>query len=378
MKVAILGLGTVGYGVYDILIKKVPTVEIKYILDKDKDLKSKYNLDTNVIITNSFDEILKSDVETIIECMGAHEFSYKCIKESLENKKNVITANKEVIAEHLKELTKLKIEKGVSLYYEACVGGGVPIIKNLYNIIKVNNVKSIIGILNGTTNYILSKMTNENLTFSDALRLAQENGFAESDPTNDLEGYDMIRKIVILSSIAYKTNIDVNKIWCYGIKSVSDIDIKYAMEKGFKIKLLATSYDVDNNIDIKIEPVFVKDIISLIDGANNIISVNADINDTLLFVGKGAGRYPTANAMVNDLLMIMDNEKNYTFAYGNKRTFKESKIKNKYYLRVKDVNLIDKEIIDEIKDNLIITKEITFNKIKEIIKNIYFYARIGE
>ena len=377
MIIAILGLGTVGYGVYDIIktSSMLKDVQIKYILDKNLYLQE--NIQEK--ITNNFQEIINDkEVDTIIECMGANEFSYKCIKEALENKKNVITANKEVIANHIKELTKIKEANNVSLYYEASVGGGIPIIKNLFQNALINEIDQITGILNGTTNFILSKMTYDKMSFNEAVKLAQRKGFAESDPTADLEGLDMVRKITILSSIAYKTEIDPNKVWHYGISNLQESDINFSEKEGYVIKFLATSTNNNGNIELKVEPNFIKknNIFSLINDENNIIEFNSSINDKLSFAGKGAGRYPTANAMVNDLIMILNKDKNYSFKEESKKTIKEGKAKNKYYIRVKNTNLINPEIIDIKTNNQIITKEISFNIIKDLLNDIYFYAKI--
>lgn len=379
MKIAILGLGTVGYGVYDIIktTEVLKDIEIKYILDRNLELQ-------RIIpekVTNSFIDILNSnDIDIVVECMGAKDFSYKCIKEALEHKKNVVTANKEVVAEHIKELTKIKNEMGVSLYYEASVGGGIPIIKNLFMVAETNEIDSIKGIINGTTNYILSKMTSEKMTFLEALKMAQKLGFAESDPTADLEGLDMVRKISILSSIAYKTEIPIEKIWHYGISTISENDILFADRYGYVIKFIASSTNVNENIELKVEPTFISksNLLSHVNDENNIIEVNASINDKLSFFGKGAGRYPTANAIVNDLIMIKNNDKNYSFYENSKKTYKDSKEKNRYYIRVKNINLVNKDIIETIENNQIITKLVNFSVIKDLLKDVYFYARIGE
>jgi len=379
MKVAILGLGTVGFGVYDIITKSkyLSDIEVKYILDKDS---SKQELVTSKV-TSSIDEILNDiEVEVVIECMGAKEFSYKCIKSALLASKSVVTANKEVIAEHIKELTEIKNEKNVSLYYEASVGGGIPIIKPLHNAALVNEVSEIKGILNGTTNYILTKMSKEGMTFEEALKLAQINGFAEADPTADLEGLDMVRKIAILSSIGYKTEINPEMVSHFGISNLSDKDIKFAEKNNSVIKLIASSKVIDNNVELKIEPVFV-DKGSMIASVNyefNVIEVKTNINDKLTFMGKGAGRYPTANAMVNDLIMIKHNDKNYSFVEESKKEYKDLEEKYSYYIRLKDNCEICHCLVKEQDGNQLITKEIEKSELNKILNKVCFYARIGE
>ena len=314
INIAILGLGTVGYGVYDIIKNSsyLKKVKVKKILDRDLSR----NEEVGNIITNNFDEILNDkDIKVVVETMGALNFSYECIKRAIMKKKHVITANKEVIAGHLEELTKLKKEYKVSLYYEASVGGGIPIIKPLHLISHTNDIKSITGILNGTTNYILTKMDVEGLSFKDALRDAQAKGFAEADPTNDLEGLDMVRKIAILSSIAYHGEVNIKNVYHYGISNVTSFDIDYAKSKGYVLKYLATSQIEKKKAEIRVEPHFVlaDDLISKANYEFNIVEVDANINGILSFYGKGAGRYPTANAIVNDLIMIMNKDKRRPF-----------------------------------------------------------------
>lgn len=377
VKIAILGLGTVGYGVYDIIknTKYMQKVKVSKILDKDF---TKQKLVDNIITDNYEDILNDKDISIIVETMGAGSFSYHCIKKALLAGKHVVTANKEVVASYIDELTNIKNQKGVSLYYEASVGGGIPIIKQVHNAALVNEIKSIQGILNGTTNYILSKMSNEGLTFDVALKLAQEAGFAEADPTADLEGLDMVRKIAILSDIAYKTNIDIEKIWHFGIKNVSERDIQFAQRKGFCLKFVSESRLEDNNINIKVEPKFIsKDfVIAKTNNEFNIVEIKCNYNGDLMFYGKGAGRYPTANAIVNDIIMIVNNDMNYTYENNFEYSINKEDDYGIYYLRVKNTELIDKDIIDEINNNQIITKEINFNNIKNNIENIEFYAKV--
>ena len=373
--IAILGLGTVGYGVYDI-VQKIDSLNIavKYVLDKDTSKKEL--LDQNTILTSNYDDIINdNEVEIIVETMGAKDFSYYCIKKALENNKSVVTANKEVIANSIDELTELKIKNKVSLMYEASVGGGIPIIAPLFEIVKVNEVDEVYGILNGTTNFILTKMTNEKMEFSDALKLAQKLGFAEADPTADLEGLDMVRKIAILSDIAYHGKVNIENIEHYGISTVSAKDISFVDSKDYVIKLLAYS-KLDEKASILIEPVIVKKdhILAAVQNENNIVSVNAAFNDNLKFYGKGAGRYPTANAIVNDLIAITEGRKNYTFDNQKQIEVCELNKLHQYYLRLNEQ--INSELILESDSEFVITKPISRKQLKDIKDKVAFYARI--
>ncbi|MDD3382620.1 MAG: homoserine dehydrogenase [Bacilli bacterium] len=366
MEVAILGLGTIGIGIYELIDKSeyLKDIKVKKVLDKDK---SKESILKPGQLTDNFEEIVNDDeIKIIFEVMGAKEFSYMCIKRSLENKKHVITANKEVIALYLDELTKIAKTNKVSLMYEASVGGGIFLITPLLECVKINEVKNIVGILNGTTNYILTKMSRENLDFSEALKLAQQKGFAEANPTADLEGLDIVRKITILSMIAYKGILDVEKVYHFGISNIEYCDIIFLKELGYDIKLIGSSFNNNNSIDIAVEPVAV-DNYNILSGVNeefNGIFIEASVNDKLMYYGKGAGRYPTANALINDMIMIMENKGNNYFTNVNKLTIKEDLDKrSEYYIRFNN-------------GNQIITDEITRQEFLSQLDNIKFYARI--
>jgi len=378
IKIAILGLGTVGFGVYDIITKSpyLNNVVVTKILDKDL---SKQKLVKKAEVTINYNDIIyDKEIKIVVETMGAGEFSYHCIKRALEAKKHVITANKEVIALHLEELSKLKEKKGVSLLYEASVGGGIPIIYPLYEIVKVNEVDEIQGILNGTTNFILTKMFQDGLSFSDSLRLAQEKGFAEADPTADLEGLDMVRKIAILSSIAYKGVIHIEQIDHFGITNINDEDLVNIKKTGGVLKLIASSKQQKGKVNILIEPTIVQptNLFSTVNEENNLIAINSSFNGNLKFYGKGAGRYPTANAIVNDIIAIIEARRNYTFENKNKLIVEDSSDVNRYYVRLKPNEFIDLEYIEKQENNSIITKEISRTTFKQIIEKVEFYAKI--
>lgn len=376
MKIAILGLGTVGFGVYDILNKELKDIEVKLVLDKDL---SRQKFVENAIVTDDYNLILNDEeIEVIVETMGAKGFSYECIKKALQAKKHVVTANKEVIAEHIAELTKLKEENCVSLYYEASVGGGIPIINPLHQASVVNKITKINGILNGTTNFILSKMSLENYDFAYALKLAQELGFAEADPTADLEGLDMVRKISILSSIAYHGEIDINKVYHYGIKNVSKEDIDFLKNYNYVLKFVASSKIVDNKVDLTVEPTIIdhSNVIAMTNNEFNIVSVDCSYNGNLMFYGKGAGRYPTANAIVNDILMIYNCNKNYTFDNQNALKVESINDESQYYVRLKDTEKIDSSLIAIQDGNKIITSKISRIQFLELLNKFEFYGKI--
>ena len=319
MKIAVLGCGTVGGGVVNILRGGVSGLELTKILDK----RDRFNPDFFGLFTDNAEDIFGDEtIETVVETMGGHDFSYYCIKRALEAKKNVVTANKEVIALHLKELTALAEEKGVYLMYEASAGGGMPILKTFSNLSKVNDTLSVAGILNGTTNYILTKMQLDGASYFEALKEAQKKGFAEADPTADVEGLDMLRKIAIISMILFKQEISIEDIYHFGITGVSKEFIKFVNARGYTLKFMCFAENGENSIDIGVEPVLVKTggVIAGVTYETNLVRALMEPNDELVFIGKGAGRMPTATAIVADIATIRDGGEKMVFEdKGNKK-----------------------------------------------------------
>ena len=317
MNIAILGYGTIGKGVFEIS-KTHPKLEVKKILEK----KEKFDNNYIDLFVSSIDDIVNDEnIELVVEVLGGYDFAKSCIVKALQNKKHVVTANKEIIAKDIDELLEIAKDNNVTLLYEASVGGGIPIIKNLKEITLVSKINKITGILNGTTNYIMTNMF-KGMPFEEALKKAQELGFAEADPTADLEGYDMMRKIAILSDLAWNTKVDIEKIKHTSFKTVSQNDINEAIKNNQVIKYVCESELKDNNINIRVYPkVFEKTHLF----ANVNYEVNAVIletypNDTLSFIGKGAGSLPTASAVVSDIVDIINN-KNVEF-YENNNKYK--------------------------------------------------------
>lgn len=318
MKVAVLGCGTVGGGVVDILRAKVDGLELKKILD----VRERFNKDFIELYTDNVDDIMcDNDIDVVVETMGGHDFSYKCIKRALESGKHVVTANKEVIALHLKELTALAEEKNVYLMFEASAGGGIPCIKTLSNIAKINKTSGLFGMLNGTTNYILTRMQESGLKYEEALKEAQQKGFAEKDPTNDVEGLDMLRKIAILSMICFKQEISIDDIYHFGITGVSAEYIKFVNSLGYTLKFGCFADDTGEMISMGVEPVLVKtgSVESGVKYETNMLKAVTYPNDELLFIGKGAGKMPTAAAIVSDIVTIKDGGEKMRFTDVNNK-----------------------------------------------------------
>ena len=310
-KVAILGYGVVGSGVYEILKNTAETVtknagksvEVKYILDiRDFD-----NHPEKHLFVKDFDIILKDDeVDIVAEVIGGATFAYEFTKAALEAGKSVVTSNKELVATHGTELLKIAQEKGVSYLFEASVGGGIPLIHPMHRCLTGNNITKIMGILNGTTNYILTSMLKENKSFEDALKDAQAKGYAEANPAADVEGIDACRKIAILSSLAYGKSINCADIHTEGITKISLTDAKYAEKAGYAVKLIGFSKKDGDKAEVWVGPMLIPGSMPLskVDDVFNAGMVTGDNVGDVMFYGRGAGMLPTASAVVADIIEI--------------------------------------------------------------------------
>ena len=329
MNIGLLGCGTIGSGVLEMLDR---TNEFKVL--KVLDLPSKKDILGKRFASTKEEVCQNPEIETVIEAMGGDKFAYECIKMALLNGKNVVTSNKEVVSLHIEEFYSLAKQKGVYFLCEASVGGGIPLICSLIDSTKINKVDRIYGIINGTTNFILTKMQKENMSLEDALAEAKRLGFAEFDATADLEGLDMTRKICILSSIAYGGEVSYSKIHHYGITKFSDAVLNDVKSKGYIIKFVAESRLVDGKVIASVEPVLITNDNSL-SGVNyefNAVYYNCEFNDTLGFYGKGAGKFPTASAMVHDVMRIYTNAPKYYFENNKEYEVSNFLDKSKYYV----------------------------------------------
>lgn len=304
VKVALLGFGTVGQGVFDILTKEFKHIEVKYVLVKHREK----HLNIKMLLADSFDQIINDpEIKIVIETIGGMDHAYDYVKKALSHQKHVVTANKALISAYFDELTNLAKEHGVKLRYEASVGAGIHIIEPLFQIARFNHIHKIEGIMNGSTNYILSKVFLEDLSLDEALKDAMHLGYIEEDPKDDLEGFDLLRKIHILSMIAYQKSIDPDTIKRVPLTSLTEEDIQKAKSNHQMIKYIATSKKVDDDIKISVEPITI-DISHPYHNINyeeNIITLYGKYHLKQSFIGQGAGRYPTASAIVNDILNIV-------------------------------------------------------------------------
>lgn len=314
-KIAILGYGVVGSGVYEVIRTNAESIsrrcgkdiDIKYIMDiRDFDDHPEKNL-----FTKDFEKILNdSEVDIIAEVIGGIKPAYDFTKRALLAEKSVVTSNKELVATHGSELLQIAADKGVCYLFEASVGGGIPIIRPLRQCLAANEITEIMGILNGTTNYILTQMVKEGRDFKTALADAQAKGYAESDPTADIEGHDACRKIAILSSLAYGKQVDVNKIATEGISKLSLTDVSYAEKLGYVIKLIGYSRRTDDGgVIVFVSPMLIpkEHPLAGVDDVFNAIMVKGNAIGDAMFYGRGAGKLPTASAVVADIIDIAAN-----------------------------------------------------------------------
>lgn len=377
MVVALLGLGTVGRAVYEGIVHKEGSLFIQH------DIKVKYVLVRNVsnktidphLLTTKFEDIIEDqEVDCVIEMMGAN-ISYDYIKRSLMAKKHVITANKEVIASHFTELEFLAKRKKVQILYEASVGGGIPIITTLNNLSPVNKITRIEGILNGTTNFILTNMHNNKMTFAEALRLAQDKGFAEADPSADLLGLDMVRKIAILSQIAYQSEINIEDVYSYGLVNLTKEAIDVIDLLGYTLKFICYSSLTEDKISIGVEPVVFKrdDFIANVNYEYNVIQYDGNHCGMQSMVGKGAGPL-TANSILNDLKLLVNGYKSTYQIINSYQVIGPSEEKCNYFLQL--IDKIDPSFIETNLGSIVITKKLTFAEFKSIHAKIHFYAKI--
>ena len=299
------GFGVVGQGLYDIIKTKKINLEIKKFVIKNADKKR--SLPAELFTTDAEAILGDTEINTVVELIDDAEAAFEITKRALKSGKNVVSANKKMIATHLEELAEIQQEYGTSLLYEGAVCGSIPIIRNLEEYYDNELLHSVSGIFNGSSNYILSKIFNENQSYDTALRKAQELGFAETDPTLDVGGYDPKYKLAIVASHAYGIYVDPETILNLGIDKLGEQDIRFAKEKGFKIKLLPLAKEIDpNQVVLYVLPKFIHsdNILFNVENENNGVLVKAAFADEQFFYGKGAGGHPTGSAVLSDITAL--------------------------------------------------------------------------
>ena len=352
--VGLLGLGTVGAGVVKVIDENKSLIEkrlgcpliLKKVCDLDITTDRGVFLDKGILTTRVEDLLNDPEISIIIELIGGIEPAKSIILSAMEKGKHVVTANKALLAHHGAELMESAFRNQVDIGFEGSVGGGIPIIRSIKEGLAANRISSILGILNGTANYILTKMTDEGGKFQDILKEAQDRGFAEADPSLDIEGIDTAHKLAILVSLSYGIKVNFASIYTEGISRITPLDIEYTKELGYRIKLLAISKGTDSEIEARVHPTLIPaaHLLSKVDGTFNAIFLTGDAVGSTLFYGRGAGRMPTASAVVGDIIEIARSilkgitQRVPTFSF-QRESLQEMKVKDindistRYYLR---------------------------------------------
>ena len=388
MKIGIIGLGTVGEGVLKVLTKEKHSIfeksqadiEVKYACDLNITRDFSFEFDKS-ILTDNYKKILEdSEIKLVVELIGGETLAKDIIIEAFKSKKSVVTANKALIAKHGVELFQIAKENGVSFLFEAAVGGGIPIVTPLMESLVANTVTEIKGIMNGTSNYILTKMKEENLSFDEALSIASAKGYAEADPTYDVDGIDAGHKINILASLAYGGSIKFKDMQISGIREINTLDIFSANQLNSTIKLIASSKLIsEDSAQISVEPVIISnnEILAKVDDVYNAIETIGSYTGRTLFYGKGAGMDPTASAVVADIVKIATiNHIESDYFFNSTKIINivdANAVKANYYIRLSNDFNIEKssfEIYNKI-DNffIILAENISRNEINEYLKD---------
>lgn len=351
IKVGLLGMGTVGRGVYRIITDRTELierrigaqVEIKKVMVRDVQKNRGLDVPPHLLTSDINDIINDDEINIVVELIGGIEPALEYVKQALQKGKSVVTANKDMVAVHGKELFAIACENKCDLFFEASVAGGIPIIRTLKQSLAANQIEQVFGIINGTTNYMLTKMTQEGSDFDEVLKEAQAKGYAEADPTADVEGYDAARKIAILSSIAFNTRVTLDQVHVEGITKITTDDIAYAKELGYVIKLLGITKDTEEGIEVRVHPTFIAQNhpLASVNDAYNAVFVRGDAVGDTMFYGQGAGEMPTASAVVAD---IMDASRDMVHntqgiigctCYDNKPIKPIGQSASRYYIRTK-------------------------------------------
>lgn len=403
-KIALLGMGTVGGGVYEIIERQKEEMPFKIgaALEVVKVLvrnKAKYaDRIPAEKLTDVWEDVIGDDsIDIVVEVMGGIEPARTYIKAALEKGKHVVTANKDLMAMHGHELLELAGEYHCDLLFEAAVAGGIPIIRPLKQCLAGNNITEIMGIINGTTNFILTKMKEDGMDFGEALQLATDLGYAEADPTADIEGYDAGRKLAIMASIAFHTSVTFDDVFTEGITKITAKDMRYAKEMGCSIKLLGIAKNTETGIEVKVHPTMIPENhpLAAVNDSFNAVFVHGDAVDDAMFYGRGAGALPTGSAVVGD---IMDVARNMLFHCNGRigcSCYKNLPIKqigdttSRYYIRMRledragtlaamagvfaenDASiaiLLQKETIENDAEIVVVTHEVAEKKFMDAIK----------
>ena len=351
VKIALLGFGTVSQGTFNLLQDNVDlitnrsgvTIEISKIFVRNPDKYTNITLPSTAQYVTNIDDVLNDEsIAIVVELMGGTTFAKDCVEAALKHKKSVVTANKDLLAEAGPYLFDLAYKNHVDLRFEASVLGGIPIIRTLYDSLGGNRITELVGIMNGTTNFILSKMTDEGLSYGDVLKEAQDLGYAEADPTADVEGLDAARKLAILASISFNRRIFFEDVTVEGITNIDTEDISFGKEFGYNIKLIGIAKESSKGLSLNVYPAFVPltHPLASVRGSYNAIYIKGNGIDDAMFYGRGAGSLPTGSSVVSDIMEVAKNVafestgRFKPFYFDQKNIYSPGKIQSSYYMRL--------------------------------------------
>ena len=356
LRIGLLGIGTVGGGTFDVLTRNAEEISrragrpitITHVADKNVTLAHQVVAGRAVVTDDGFAIVRNPDIDVVIELIGGYSFAKQLMLEAIANGKHVVTANKALLALHGNEIFAAARAKGVIVAFEAAVAGGIPIIKALREGLVANRIEWIAGIINGTTNFILSEMRSKGASFADVLAVAQAKGYAEADPTFDIEGIDAGHKISILAAIAFGIPLSFDQAYVEGITKIEAIDIRYAEEMGYRIKLLGIARRRETGIELRVHPTLIptKRLIANVEGVMNAVLVKGDAVGATLYYGAGAGASPTASAVIADLVdvaRLIDTDASHRVPYlafqhdkiGTEPVLSIDDVETSYYLRLR-------------------------------------------
>lgn len=351
VKIALLGFGTVSQGTFNLLQDNVDlitnrsgvTIEISKIFVRSPDKYTNITLPSTAQYVTNIDDVLNDEsIAIVVELMGGTTFAKDCVEAALKHGKSVVTANKDLLAEAGPYLFDLAYKNHVDLRFEASVLGGIPIIRTLYDSLGGNRITELVGIMNGTTNFILSKMTDEGLSYGDVLKEAQDLGYAEADPTADIEGLDAARKLAILASISFNRRIFFEDVTVEGITKIDTEDISFGKEFGYNIKLIGIAKESSKGLSLNVYPAFVPltHPLASVRGSYNAIYIKGNGIDDAMFYGRGAGSLPTGSSVVSDIMEVAKNVafestgRFKPFYFDQKNIYSPGKIQSSYYMRL--------------------------------------------
>ncbi len=367
MKIALLGHGIVGSGVSHIIDKGdtdfTKPLEITKILVKNESEKTDDRMVFNI------DEALDDDIDIVVECLGGLEFPFECISKALKMKKHVVTSNKKVMATYYDKLVSLALENNVNIIFEASVGGGIPLMSNIRHTKRVEKITAFKGIFNGTTNYILDKMIKENQSFKEALTTAQKLGYAESDPSDDIDGWDVKYKCCLTGNMLWDSSLNLADITTFGIRNVAAEDIDYGKNNNLTLKLIGQGIKNAADLQVFVLPKFISndEILAHISTNLNCITLTSDNLGAAAYLGQGAGKFPTAHAVVQDLVSILNGE-DLKVKINTKFPINNKKYTSKFYVRSKNLEPFKNYIDEKVADEAIITKELDLLTLKDLIE----------